>query len=106
MRLRNMLVISGIVLSGWLTLAFGIEQTRMARSTVGCITPNVYRSAIGMQENHDSPALAKLLRSGQCTKLERGTMVTLEGSAHTGEVEVRVRGQTRGWWMGSEEVLP
>ena len=100
------LVLVLVILVGFLPPAIAVEQTRMARTTSGCSTPDLYRSALGMQENHDRLALEKLMRSGRCRTLDPGTLVTLEGSAYTGEVQVRVRGQTHGWWTGSDQVLP
>lgn len=84
--------------------ANGDERT-MEQTYVGCRTEEQFSIANQSILQHDGQALARMVLTNQCTTLARGSIVYLVDTAiFHGQIKVRQRGQTEGWWTAIELV--
>ena len=81
-------------------------QKTMRGTFIGCAAKEDYTSAFRMMTVDDWEGVARLVASGRCTRLEKGTTVYMEDSTFTGLIRVRPRGETRSWWTGVEQRGP
>lgn len=99
---------AAVVLSAVIGLAtssaFAQDVRHMKNDFIGCKTKDLYSDSLQMMKQRDWVAVSRLILSGQCAELSKGTPVYRTGASITSLVKIRARGQTSEWWTGAEQV--